>query len=249
VKKAANSPPRALVRRLRWSLGKENDTMHKSARLALFTACSLAFACTSADERAAKKKLEQPAASAAHIEHRADKPLLAATVKELPPSIVDGPKLESPKPETPNPERPKVDMPDVESHEKLMVELGDKEPAEVDYDRPLDPSEVKVDRFVLSTDVQDREPVDASETFPSDTKKIFAFVQLANPSAPYAFRIHFEKLEEEPKPYGIELTVPTAPRYRTWAWTAIKREPGLYKAVLRTLDGKDIDSREFTITE
>lgn len=222
--------------------------MHKSARLALFTACSLAIACTTAEESTAKKKLEQPAPAAAHIEHSADKPLLLATAKEMPPSIVDGPKLESPKPESPKPESPKLDMPNAESHERLIAELGD-EKEEVDYDRPLDPSEVKVDRFVLASDVQEREPVDARDTFAADTKKIFAFVQLANPSAPYAFRVHFEKLDESPKPYGIELTVPTAPRYRTWAWTAIKREPGLYKAVLRTLDGKDIDSREFTISE
>jgi hypothetical protein len=45
----------------------------------------------------------------------------------------------------------------------------------------------------------------------------------------------------------VKLKVEKAARYRTWSWTAIPREPGQYKAVLRTLEGKELASREFTL--
>lgn len=214
--------------------------MTQRARVALFIASSLVFACSSHDE-GTKKKSEDAHPAEARVEQSAAKTstLLAATSPAQPPSIVDAP-------------APKVEERTVEGVQAPAPRpIDDKsmqsEAPEVDYDRALDPSEVEIDRFVLATDVQDREPLNATDTFTTETKKIFAFVQLANRSAPYAFRVHFEKLDEEPKPYGVKLTVPSAPRHRTWAWTALEREPGLYKAVLRTLDGKDIDSREFTI--
>lgn len=119
---------------------------------------------------------------------------------------------------------------------------------EVDYERPLSPEEVQIDRFVLATDVSAREPVGETDVFTTDTKKIFAFVQLANAEgAPYSFRVHWEPVEGPASPYGVALKVETAPRYRTWSWTAIRREPGHYRAVLRTLDGEEIASREFVI--
>jgi hypothetical protein len=106
---------------------------------------------------------------------------------------------------------------------------------------------VKVDRFVLAHDVKGREPVDEGDTFDVDTK-IFAFVQLANANAaPFAFRVHWEPVAGPASPYGVELKVETAPRFRTWSWTAIPREPGRYKAVLRTLDGQTIAEKPFTI--
>ena len=104
-----------------------------------------------------------------------------------------------------------------------------------------------IDRFVLAHDVKGREPVDESDRFDVDTK-IFAFVQFANPDAvPFAFRVHWEPVDGPVSPYGVELKVETAARYRTWSWTAIPREPGQYKAVLRTLDGKTLAEKPFTI--
>lgn len=118
---------------------------------------------------------------------------------------------------------------------------------EVAYDRPLDPAEVKLERFVLTTNVVGREPVDQAEVFYTDTDKIFAFVHLANDDDPYSVKVHWEPADGPPSPYGVALTVPTAPRHRTWAFTRIKRAPGRYHAVLRTLEGQEIARREFFI--
>ena len=113
---------------------------------------------------------------------------------------------------------------------------------------PLEPSDVHVDRFLLTTGVVEREPVDEESVFSADAEKIFAFVQLANPDgAPYSFKVHFESVDKAPSPYGITLDVPTSPRYRTWAFTRIKRAPGAYRAVLRTLEGREIARKEFVV--
>ena len=113
---------------------------------------------------------------------------------------------------------------------------------------PVDPSDVHVDRFLLTTGVVDREPVDEQTVFSTDAAKIFAFVQLANAEgAPYSFKVHFESADKAPSPYGITLDVPASPRYRTWAFTRIKRAPGAYRAVLRTLEGREIARKEFLV--
>lgn len=219
--------------------------MNLSTRsLVLVTVCSLLGACSeetsgakephslgAKDQPQAKlgdgpKPKSDLAESEPHV-LSATAPALPATILDKAPPPDEKPKLE----ETKQPTEPTASEPQVT----------------IDYDRPLDAAEVEVDRFVLAHDVEGREPVDPSDVFTTDTKKIFAFVQLANKQAPYAFRVHWEKLDEAPTAYGVKLTVPTAERYRTWSWTAIKREPGRYKAVLRTLDGVEIASREFTI--
>jgi hypothetical protein len=173
---------------------------------------------------------------------------------------------EMPKPEQPKPEVTLMPQQDLTAQapatppsiadlkvtpkaEELSVKSEDEhpQPKEVDYERELDPSEVKVSRFLLATDVKGREPLGETDVFNTDTKKIFAFVELTNDKEPYAFRVHWEKSGEPASHYGVKLDVPTAPRFRTWSWTAIKREPGTYRAVLRTLTGEEITSREFVI--
>ncbi|MET0286246.1 MAG: hypothetical protein ABW352_17335 [Polyangiales bacterium] len=133
------------------------------------------------------------------------------------------------------------------SEEPIVFEIAHDEPEL--YDRALDAKDVVVDRFVLSSDVSGREPVQESDHFTSDNEKIFAFVQLANKDAPYAFTVHFEPVDGPAALYGVKLDVPTATRWRTWAWTKLMHEPGKYRAVLRTLEGEEIVAREFTIDE
>lgn len=141
---------------------------------------------------------------------------------------------------------PKIDAPT--AHEEPIAISHAPEP-EPGFDRPLDARDVVVERFVLAEGVAGREPVGESDHFPRDNAKIFAFVQLANTDAPYAFTVHFEPVDGPPSLYGVKLDVPTAPRWRTWSWTKLVHEPGKYRAVLRTLEGELIAAREFTIDE
>jgi hypothetical protein len=123
----------------------------------------------------------------------------------------------------------------------------DAEQTAPELDAPVSLEHVKVDRFVLATDVEQREPVGESERFTTETPKIFAFMQFANGDAPFAVKVYWEKVGDPASPYGVELQVPTAMRHRTWSWTKIRREPGSYRAVVRTLDGRELVSKEFVI--
>ncbi|MDB4976034.1 MAG: hypothetical protein JWN48_4375 [Myxococcaceae bacterium] len=208
-----------------------------SFRVALFTG-SLALSACSGDVPKDKPKAamaEQTASAKAPpaLPEQVEEKALTAAAPARPASVVDAP---APSP-TVAPEL--VDQFEF-SHEEPEAE----DPAP---DRPLRADEVKVDRFVLATGVEGREPVGESDVFDTDTKQIFAFVQLENETAPYAFEVHFEKVDGPRSLYGVKLKVPTAERYRTWAWTKIRRSPGQYRAVLRTPEGEEIGSREFTI--
>jgi hypothetical protein len=222
--------------------------------LVLLTACSLAGACSDSASSSPKGASQQSARMAETKPEiaKAQQKLEAAPLPQAEAKVLTGT----------SPALPTsiVDTPALDKSSEAQRSLGDEKPKPKDpkpdgvegsgEDRPLDPADVKVDRFVLATDVKQREPVGESDVFSSDTPKIFAFVQLANEQgAPYAFRVHWEKLDEAASPYGVKLDVPTAAHWRTWSWTAIKRSPGRYKAVLRTLDGQEIASREFAIEE
>jgi hypothetical protein len=210
--------------------------------IVVLTGCYLASACSEppATPSAAKTKAGQPVVTAPAAEaHKAELEALTGLSPARPSSLADAP-LPSPKPEA-LPEQVVSASADPLRPEAQPIEHED-------FDRPLDPKSVKIDRFVLAEKVEGREPVNESEVFSTDTKEIFAFVQLANEKdPPYAFTVHWEPVDGPASPYGVKLTVPSASRWRTWAWTRIKREPGRYKAVLRTVDGEEIASKEFVI--
>lgn len=206
--------------------------------LVLLTAFSASSACSDAPSAPTHTTHHTPKSSTSKAKTTAERALpkatqLVSTTPAMPPSLLDdrGVAKES-------------------GHDAAVLHAESteaSEPAPVDFDRALDPSEVQVNRFVLASDVRGREPVGETDTFTTETAKIYAFVQLANDKEPYAFRVHWEKAEEPASAYGVKLSVPTAPRWRTWSWTAIRREPGEYRAVLRTLSGEEITSRPFLI--
>lgn len=214
--------------------------------LALLTACALFYGCSedAAQNAAAppRNEVKLPAPNVA-ADKKAEAPHFAATAPDSPPSLVDSPKSSAPAPDAR--EQKPMEQTSLEPKPLEPKPLEAKQPS--DFDRALDPAEVQIDRFVLATGVTEREPVGESDVFTSDTKEIFAFVQFANPNPPFALRVHWEKAEGPTFPYGFKLEVPTAARFRTWSWTRIKREPGHYRAVLRTLEGEEVASREFAI--
>lgn len=202
----------------------------------LLAVAGLAVGCTEEP-----KATSMPKPAAPKVAPRLEQaPSLTAVAQERPPSIAELAGDDKPK-------EPRLEEPTQE--EPVVLELGHDPAPELMFDRPLEAKDVVVDRFVLATDVAGREPVGESDHFASDTPKLFAFVQLANKDAPYAFTVHFEPVDGPPALYGVKLDVPSAPRWRTWAWTKLIHEPGKYRAVLRTLEGEEIVAREFTVDE
>jgi hypothetical protein len=216
----------------------------KLRTLALLSACALWGACeqpSAAEKPPATKSLVQSEPTKKTIKPepvKLDTAPLTATAPERPRSILDTPLSAQPdplaKPET------AVVLPE----EKPTTD-GEQKP---DLDEKLSVSDVHIDRFVLAKDVAGREPVEETDTFSTDTDKIFAFVQFANAEgAPFSLRVTWEEADGPASPYGYVMEVPTAARFRTWSWTRIKRSPGQYRAVLRTLEGEEVASRTFVI--
>jgi hypothetical protein len=206
--------------------------------LTLLSAVSLAAACSAEPKPSAPLAPKAPAHAApapASEPPRVIDPLtLAAAAPKPPESVLD---------RAPVQERALVEPKPVEVTPEEL-DFMHSEPGEV---RAVKAAEVRVKRFVLSHDVKGREPVDEADVFDPATPKIFAFVELENGAEPYAVNVHFEPKDGPALPYGITLDVGTAPRFRTWAYTQIRRAPGSYRAVLRTLDGEDIASHDFEI--
>lgn len=216
----------------------------KIRSLAVSGMCLLGIACSDAAltrEAAKTERTSAPAVPALKPTFAAEQPAaLAATAEAKPQTILDAPEQEKPRALEPSPASQDG------GHETALAAASSHEEP-IDFSRPLAAAEVTVKRFQLASAVEAREPRDERDTFKGD-EKIFAFVELANAEgAPYAFRVHWEPAQGPASPYGVELHVKTAPRFRTWSWTAIPREPGSYRAVLRTLDGEEIASRPFTI--
>lgn len=200
-------------------------------------ACSDASPALEAKKTEAKSTLAIPAAKPSFAQE--ELAALAATAELKPRTILDGAEKKR------DPEPLAVDAAKDAGAKELAMVKQHEEP--IDYSRPITASEVTLKRFVLARDVADREPLAEADTFRSD-EKIFAFMELSNPDAePFAFRVHWEPVAGPESAYGVELQVKTAARFRTWSWTAIPREPGQYRAVLRTLDGEEIASRAFSI--
>lgn len=220
------------------------------AVVAVAGACFASTACTESTpgktkdmpEKYGAKAKDEPARGTKKVEPTAATSLpLTSTAPVKPPSVVDVPHVP-----VKGPEDGLVTSTEMEAAKEDIPEKSE----EPDYDRALAPEEVHVVRFVLAKDVQDREPMGETDTFSTDTDKIFAFVHLENSEgAPYAFRVHWEPADGPPSPYGVKLNVRTSPRFRTWAYTRIHRSPGLYRAVLRTLEGEEIARREFVIED
>ncbi len=224
--------------------------------IALLGACCVWSGCT---EQPTAKQSAAPAAvqpalqrAAGSAEGRSDTPNLATTAPRQPASVADAP-LPMHQPEPPagaSNTAPELAL-ELASAEEVARERAAQEAEQkelIDFDREPDPAEVRIDRFVLATGVAAREPVGERDTFAADTKEIYAFVQFANPEgAPYALRVHWEPVDGPASPYGFKFEIPTAARWRTWSWTRVHRAPGHYRAVLRTLKGVEVASREFEI--
>ena len=199
-------------------------------------ACSDASPVSETKQREPKNTPAMPAPKSSFAQE--ETAALAALAEAKPRTILDGP-------EKKKPDEQLLEAKDAGLKAELLAVATHEEP--IDYSRPLAASEVTMKRFVLARGVEGREPLDESDSFTGD-EKIFAFMELSNGDAePYAFRVHWEPLEGPASPSGVELHVKTAPLFRTWSWTANPREPGQYRAVLRTLEGEEIASRAFTI--
>lgn len=116
--------------------------------------------------------------------------------------------------------------------------------------RPASPVELRVSRLVVARGVEAREPVGSASSFSrSETSRLYAFVELANPEkAESEILVTFEPEQGDARGH-VRLHVGASPRWRTWAATRTVQQPGAWFAVVRTAhDGKELARVPFEIT-
>ncbi len=106
-----------------------------------------------------------------------------------------------------------------------------------------------VRRIAVGTGVADREVVGhASEYELTSDARFCAVVELSNRGAPGAVRVRFEHDGDRARSVGhVRLSVPTAPRWRTWGCTERVQTPGTWSAVVESLDGRELARDVFTV--
>jgi hypothetical protein len=109
-------------------------------------------------------------------------------------------------------------------------------------------ADLYVKRIVIAHDVNDREPVDPASTFSKSEDRIYAFVEVGNRDALdseiYVSFVRDGGSDNE----GVRLRVGAAPRWRTWAYTAIAKTPGRWHAVVKNADGDELARAPFDVT-
>jgi hypothetical protein len=104
-----------------------------------------------------------------------------------------------------------------------------------------------VARLVTATGVEKRAPVGASESFVAGEGRVYAFVEVENPTRA-AGSITVTFVSPSGVSHGpIELEVGASPRWRTWAYTRAASKPGTWQAVVKNESGKELAKTEFEV--
>jgi hypothetical protein len=101
-------------------------------------------------------------------------------------------------------------------------------------------------RFVLAERIEAREPIGPKTTF-APGKRVYAFLELDNENGnPYSLIVRFER-DGGPRGTGLRLEIPRMKRYRTNAFSANTSQPGTYRCIVTTEDGKIAAKQTFTV--
>jgi hypothetical protein len=107
---------------------------------------------------------------------------------------------------------------------------------------------VTLQRFVTTSIIEKREPVDPMSAFGPQHEKVYAFVEVSNESeTDKSLYVHFVGPKGKVSG-GIELEIPASvPRWRTWAYTRHFASPGLWRVEIRDADGKLLGALPFEV--
>ena len=107
--------------------------------------------------------------------------------------------------------------------------------------------ELSIRRMQVTSDIDHREPVDHPSSFDESDERIYAFVDVANPSSePRQLLVTFENGQRVTGLVTLEIPANSA-RFRTWAFTRLTRSPGEWTAIVRDEGGHVLASDEFEI--
>ncbi len=107
---------------------------------------------------------------------------------------------------------------------------------------------MSVRRLVVAEGIEDREPQGAASRFSTDNDQLLAFVEAVNEGDEDGeLVVTFESADGDEVGH-ITLNVPAnSPRWRTWAFSRLIREPGSWTAIIRTVEGAELAREHFEI--
>jgi hypothetical protein len=107
---------------------------------------------------------------------------------------------------------------------------------------------LKLKRFVVTHEIENREPVAGSD-FTLGNAPVYAFVELENTGHDArSVRVLFQNLDTKATVGHVKLSVPgTSERFRTWGNTRMIRDAGHWVAVVSTVDGVELGRAPFEV--
>ncbi len=104
----------------------------------------------------------------------------------------------------------------------------------------------RMDRFLLTRGIQDREPVDETESI-RPGERLYAFLDVANPDGTeYALNVRWAR-EDGDLGQPVAVTIGTSPRWRTWSWRNAPEQPGSYRCLIEKEDGEIVAEIPFRV--
>jgi len=104
---------------------------------------------------------------------------------------------------------------------------------------------VKLDRFVVCANVENREPVGEADTFPATTEKVFAFVELKEVAADTEIAVVW--FHDEREAGRTTLAVRQGARWRTHAYKTLHNRTGAWRVEVLDAGGAKLGDASFTV--
>ena len=102
-----------------------------------------------------------------------------------------------------------------------------------------------VERLVVGTDVQEREPVGITDVFPAGTEIVFCFLEARDVSQPVSIQMVWYFGEEEVA--RVPLSLGAGSRWRTYASKKIGDRQGNWKVYLQDETDQTLGSVQFVV--
>jgi len=104
----------------------------------------------------------------------------------------------------------------------------------------------QIGRFLLTRGIEQREPVDAAESF-APGERVYAFLEVANPDGgEYALNLRWVH-EDDELGQPVALTIGASPHWRTWSWRRAPEQPGSYRCIVETAEGQQVGEIPFHV--
>lgn len=107
---------------------------------------------------------------------------------------------------------------------------------------------LRVKRIQFSESIKGREPVEPEETFEAGTKKLYAFIELANDTKQKS-KVTVTFVPPMGGATKVTLDVGDKSRWRTWALRKNPSAVGTWKVIVKDEQGRELAHRSFEVTE